>query len=102
MRLFVLSDLHLEKHSPAKLPVLAAEFDILVCAGDLWEGEPELGVRAVAALADGRPTIIVPGNHDRYRKGRSDPRTVADLLHAMEREARRLSVANGTQPATHT
>jgi predicted phosphodiesterase len=97
MRLFVLSDLHLEKHSPARLPVPSAEFDVLVCAGDLWEGEPERGVRAVATLADGRPAIIVPGNHDRYRKGRDDPRTAADLLRAMESEARRLNERAGFQ-----
>jgi Icc-related predicted phosphoesterase len=95
MRLFVLSDLHLEKCSSRRLPELAAKFDLLICAGDLWEGEPALGVRAAAALADGRPTIIVPGNHDRYRRGQGDPRTAADLLLAMESEAERINEEAG-------
>jgi predicted phosphodiesterase len=91
MRLFVLSDLHLEKYPSTRLPCPASEFDVLVCAGDLWEGEPELGVRAVVELADGGPAIIVPGNHDRYRKGRADPRTASDLVRAMENEAERIN-----------
>lgn len=82
MRLAVLSDLHLEKR-PLATVGLPRDFDVLVCAGDVWEGEPERGVAALAALADGRPVILVPGNHERYRS----------------QEARHRSQAAATAPA---
>lgn len=83
MRLFVISDLHLEKRPLAEIGGPKEGFDLLVCAGDIWEGEPERAVEALVALAGDRPAIIVPGNHDRYRRGPADPRTCDDLLGAM-------------------
>lgn len=62
MRLWILSDLHLEDGVP--LPPEAPDFDILVCAGDVVEGSPARSVEAVARLACGRPAILVLGNHD--------------------------------------
>ena len=45
-------------------------FDVLVCAGDVCEGEPERGVAALAVLARrAARSILVPGNHERYRRG---------------------------------
>jgi predicted phosphohydrolase len=62
MRLWILSDLHLEDGTP--LPYAAPEFDVLVCAGDVVEGSPARSVEAVAHLAGGRPAVLVLGNHD--------------------------------------
>ncbi|KAA2237476.1 metallophosphoesterase family protein [Salinarimonas soli] len=92
MRLFILSDLHLERRALESIAV-EASFDALVCAGDLWEGEPRAGVRAVAALSRGRPAVIVPGNHDHYRSGPTDPRAWPDLLAEQGEEAERLGIA---------
>jgi 3',5'-cyclic AMP phosphodiesterase CpdA len=87
MRLFILSDLHLENRPLAAVKVPAAGFDVLVCAGDLWEGEPERGVGAVAGLAAGRPAILVPGNHEHYRGGPADRRTAGEMLSALRAAA---------------
>lgn len=62
MRLWILSDLHLEDSGP--LPSAAPEFDVLVCAGDMVVGSPAKSVEAVARLARGRPAVLVLGNHD--------------------------------------
>jgi 3',5'-cyclic AMP phosphodiesterase CpdA len=61
MRILPISDPHLER-----IPAFDQSFDVLVRAGDLWEGQPERAVQSVVALAGGRPSIIVPGNHDPY------------------------------------
>jgi hypothetical protein len=62
MRLWILSDLHLEDGVP--LPSVAPGFDVLVCAGDVVEGSPAKSVEAVARLARGSPAVLVLGNHD--------------------------------------
>jgi predicted MPP superfamily phosphohydrolase len=99
MRIAPISDLHLEKRGSSALPRLDPErFDLLVCAGDIWEGEPEQGLAAVRALAAGRPAVIVPGNHERYRRGPDDLRTGTALLAALLREAERLNAEAGAAP----
>lgn len=80
MRLLILSDLHLEKRPLAGIVVPADGFDALVCAGDVCDGEPERGVAALTILAQGRPVILVPGNHERYRRGEGDPRNADRML----------------------
>ena len=95
MRLFPISDLHLERRALADIPALTPDFDVLVCAGDVWEGEPERGLRALVSLADGRPLVVVPGNHEHYRRDAHDPRTSADLIVALEAEASRLRAMPG-------
>ena len=68
-----------------------SEFDVLVCAGDVWEGEPEAGLQALTALAQGRPVVLAPGNHEHYRRGPEDPRTLADLLRQLDAGADRIN-----------
>ena len=76
-RLWILSDLHLEavRHPEAFRPARPA-FDVLVVAGDVWQGDIDRGMRTVAGLADGKPAVFVLGNHefwnhqiDRQRQG---------------------------------
>jgi predicted phosphodiesterase len=90
LRLFPLSDLHLERRRPEMIPPPAAPFDVLVCAGDLHEGQPEAGLATVLALAGGRPVVLVPGNHEHYAPT-GDPRTAPELLAALEREVARMN-----------
>ncbi|MGE7414816.1 metallophosphoesterase [Methylobacterium tarhaniae] len=82
MRLFPLSDLHLERRPLAAVPAPAQPFDVMVCAGDVWEGEPEQGLAALLQLAGERPVVLVPGNHERYAPN-GDPRTAPELLAAL-------------------
>ncbi|GEP09478.1 metallophosphoesterase [Methylobacterium gnaphalii] len=88
MQLFPISDLHLERRRPDLIPRPAAPFDVLVCAGDLFEGHPEQGLAAVMALADGRPVVLVPGNHEHYAPT-GDTRTAPELLAALRIEVAR-------------
>ncbi|TNC12313.1 metallophosphoesterase [Methylobacterium terricola] len=82
MRLFPLSDLHLERRPLAAVPAPTQDFDLMVCAGDVWEGEPERGLAALLQLAGERPVVLVPGNHERYAPS-EDPRTGPELLAAL-------------------
>jgi predicted phosphodiesterase len=63
--LWVLSDLHLEAvpHPEAFRPVRPA-FDVLVVAGDVWQGDSRRALETVATLADGKPAVFVMGNYD--------------------------------------
>ncbi|WP_233384485.1 metallophosphoesterase [Methylobacterium sp. C25] len=90
MLLFPISDLHLERRRPDLISRPSAPFDVLVCAGDLFEGHPEQGLAAVLALAGGRPVVLVPGNHEHYAPT-GDPRTAPDLLDALRAEVARLA-----------
>ena len=92
MRLFPISDLHLERRRAELIPRPGAPFDVLVCAGDLHEGHPERGLAALGALAQGRPIVLVPGNHEHYAPT-GDGRTAPELLAALEREVARLNAA---------
>lgn len=89
LRLFPISDLHLERRLPESIARPGAPFDVLVCAGDLFEGRPEAGLAAIVALANGRPIVLVPGNHERYAPT-GDPRTAPELVAALEAEVARL------------
>ncbi|SFG68948.1 metallophosphoesterase [Methylobacterium gossipiicola] len=95
MRVFPISDLHLERRRLETIPVPAQPFDVLACAGDLWEGHPERGLAAVLTLAQGRPVVLVPGNHERYAPT-GDGRTAPQLLAALEAEVARLDAAGHT------
>jgi Icc-related predicted phosphoesterase len=97
MRVFALSDLHLERRAPESVAV-DADFDVLVCAGDVWEGEPERGVEAVARLARGRPALLVPGNHDHYGGARAYPEMLAAQAEAARRHG--IPVLSGGASAT--
>lgn len=64
-RLWILSDLHLEAvpHPDAFRPK-RPEFDVLVVAGDVWQGDIDRAMRTVVGLADGKPAVFVLGNHE--------------------------------------
>ncbi|WP_018261096.1 metallophosphoesterase [Methylobacterium sp. WSM2598] len=94
LRLFVLSDLHLERRDPAAIPPPAEPFDVLVCAGDVWEGQPERGLAVLLGLAGERPAVLVPGNHEHYAPA-GDPRTAPALLAALAAEVERINAAAG-------
>lgn len=97
MRLFPISDLHLERRRLDVIPRPTQPFDVLVCPGDLHEGRPESGLAALLALAQGRPIVVVPGNHEHYAPT-GDGRTAPELLAALETEVSRL---NGAGAAIH-
>ena len=61
VRLHVLSDLHLERGGG---PLLAADADVLVLAGDIGPGVS--GLRAAIAWWPRRPIVYVSGNHEPY------------------------------------
>jgi hypothetical protein len=58
------SDLHFEVVRYDWKPKPAADVDILVVAGDVFEGDVARGIRWTAEVADGRPAVFVPGNHE--------------------------------------
>ncbi|WP_173009160.1 metallophosphoesterase [Methylobacterium sp. P1-11] len=90
MRIFPISDLHLERRRLDLIAPPAAPFDLLACPGDLHEGHPERGLTALLHLAQGRPVVLVPGNHERYAPT-GDRRTAPELLAALEAEIGRLN-----------
>ncbi len=65
IRLWILSDLHLEavRHPEGFRPA-RPDFDVLVVAGDVWQGAIDRAMHTVARLADGRPAVFVLGNHE--------------------------------------
>ena len=97
MRLFPISDLHLERRRLDVIPRPAEPFDVLVCAGDLHEGHPERGLAALTTLAGPAPIVLVPGNHEHYAPT-GDGRTAPQFLAALEAEVDRL---NGEGAAIH-
>jgi hypothetical protein len=89
IRLLPASNIHLERRRLREIPTLDQSFDVLVCAGDIWEGQPEKAVQSVVALARGKPSIIVAGNHDPYTDGPEDRRTVSEFVQLLRNEAER-------------
>lgn len=77
-RLWVMSDLHLEavRHPDAFRPVRPA-FDVLVVAGDVWEGDTDRALRTVIGLACGKPAVFVLGNHEFWDREVAHERGVA-------------------------
>ncbi len=64
-RLWILSDLHLETSPyPQSYHPTRPDFDVLVAAGDVFEGDPAQALRIVSQLAGGRPAVFVMGNHE--------------------------------------
>jgi Icc-related predicted phosphoesterase len=83
MEALAISDIHLERRGLTDVPVLNESFDVLISAGDTWEGQPEKAVRSVVDLARGKPAILVPGNHDYYGH------IMSDVIRLMHEEADR-------------
>ena len=67
MRLWIVSDLHIESTNAWDLPSrdCRPQFDVLIVAGDLIP-RMERGVRWLLDRVDDRPVIYVPGNHEFY------------------------------------
>lgn len=64
-RLWILSDLHLETAPyPQSYHPARPDFDVLVVAGDVFEGDPDHALRIVSDLACGKPSVFVMGNHE--------------------------------------
>lgn len=63
-KLWLLSDLHVECYPEGRGLLPAPDFDVLVVAGDIWEGEPGRAIEALVEMSGGRPTVAVLGNHD--------------------------------------
>ena len=64
MKLWIVSDLHIDNQSD----FIAGEqrphdFDVLVVAGDVVDGDVVRGIETAAAMAGGKPAIYVAGNH---------------------------------------
>ncbi len=83
MRLWILSDLHLELTRGWDLPgpTERQDFDVLIVAGDLVP-RMERGVRWLRERVHDRPVIYVPGNHEFY--GQDIDRTVEKARVAAE------------------
>lgn len=64
MRLWIVSDLHIES-CRWDLPDPRPDYDVLIAAGDIHTPATR-GVEWLAARADGKPVIYVPGNHEWY------------------------------------
>lgn len=87
MRLTPLSDLHFEVAKSGWRPRLRADVDVLVVAGDVYEGDIAAGIAWTAEVADGRPSVFVPGNHEFWG------RTIEDELDRGREAAASLGVA---------
>lgn len=69
-KLAIISDTHFERRPPPEIDRAALpEFDILIHAGDLAERNLDRALDWLADLADGKPVIWCPGNHDMYCAG---------------------------------
>ncbi|WP_089173404.1 metallophosphoesterase [Bosea sp. AS-1] len=68
MKIWVLSDLHLEGFPfPSAFAPRRPEFDVLVSAGDVWQGNIPAGFQFLRHLAGDRPVIATLGNHEHWR-----------------------------------
>ncbi len=66
-KLWIMSDLHLETLPyPDVFQPARPDFDVLVAAGDIFEGDCMGGFRALNDLAEGKPVVFVMGNHEHW------------------------------------
>lgn len=85
MRIWLLSDLHLEGFPfPSAFAPRRPSFDVLVSAGDIWQGNISAGFQFLRRLAGDKPVIATLGNHEHWR---GEPSTTID-------QARRVAKAN--------
>jgi 3',5'-cyclic AMP phosphodiesterase CpdA len=60
-----MSDLHLEAVAyPEAFRPIPPDFDVLVVAGDVYEGDTDGALRRVRRLANDKPAVFVLGNHE--------------------------------------
>lgn len=76
-----MSDLHLETlpYPDAFNPARPA-FDVLVAAGDIWEGDCNRAFKMLTDLAQGKPVIFVMGNHEHWNGVLDEDLAQAKLL----------------------
>lgn len=68
MRIWVLSDLHLEGFPfPSAFAPRRPAFDVLVSAGDVWQGNILAGFQFLRHLAEDKPVVATLGNHEHWR-----------------------------------
>lgn len=65
MRIWIISDLHLEFGQPFKVPP-PANIDVMVCAGDVLIKGVVPSIRWLAKFAPEIPIVFVAGNHEFY------------------------------------
>ena len=83
MKLYVLSDLHLESDRTWRFPDCVGDFDVAVAAGDI-DGPARVSVQRLATepVLAGKPVVLVAGNHEHYQTVFQD--NVADGLTVAE------------------
>lgn len=68
MKLWLLSDLHLETVPfPTAFNPKRPDFDVLLSAGDTWQGNIAGGFQFLRGLAGRKPIVAVLGNHEHFR-----------------------------------
>ncbi len=66
-KLWIMSDLHLETVPyPEAFKPVRPDFDVLVAAGDIWEGNVLLGFQLLLRIAGGKPVVFAMGNHEHW------------------------------------
>ena len=66
-KLWIMSDLHMESVPfPGAFAPARPDFDVLVAAGDIWQGDVRRGLDILARLAGGKPVVFVMGNHEHW------------------------------------
>lgn len=82
-RLWIMSDLHLESVPyPDAFQPSRPDFDIMVVAGDIWEGDCLSGFRKLREFAGDKPVVFVMGNHEHWNGEVSENIEEARLLAA--------------------
>lgn len=64
LKFAVYSDFHFELTRFPWTPILSDDVDVLVVAGDVYQGDIARGIAWTAETARGRPSVFVPGNHE--------------------------------------
>jgi Icc-related predicted phosphoesterase len=83
-RLWIMSDLHLEAVAfPEAFKPVPPNFDVLVVAGDVCEGDTDGALRKVRYFASDKPAVFVLGNHEFW--GRDVARERSTARRAAER-----------------
>lgn len=74
MKLWILSDLHLETMPfPNAFRPEPPDFDVLVSAGDIWSGNVARGFEFLRSLAGAKPIVATLGNHEHFRAEIDEP-----------------------------
>lgn len=84
-KLWILPDLHLETLPyPDNSRPDPPGFDVLVAAGDIWEGDPGRGFAVLRRLAGDKPVVFVMGNHEHWNGFVDEDLALAPVLAARD------------------